>query len=202
MRSHERLMLQRAGRGESLDRPAAFRSCDCSRTSPWLGTSRAFISTVSVNFARNSTMIDTESRATAPTATPIPTPPANGTVTGLVSGILDDAQTLVRQQIEMLKAEVREDFTRSKQAAEFGALGIVLLTVGMLGLVTALANLLHEHYQFSMGASWGITGTLFTILGGAAAATSYLLLERFNPLPDKTFNALQENLSWKTTPKM
>lgn len=142
------------------------------------------------------------------TATPVPasTPvngtangtAASGTVTALVSGILDDAQTLVRQQIEMLKSEVREDFRRSKQAAEFGALGIVLLTVGFLGVVTALAYFLHEHYQFSMWASWGITGSLFLLAGGALAATSYILLERFNPLPDKTFTALQENLSWKT----
>jgi len=117
----------------------------------------------------------------------------------MVSGILDDAQKLVRQQVEMLKAEVKEDFRRSKRAAEYGSLGIVLLTVGFLGLVTALAYFLHEHYQFSMWASWGITGGLFLIAGGAFAATSYILLERFNPLPDKTFNALQENLTWKTS---
>jgi hypothetical protein len=140
-------------------------------------------------------MIDTETRSTpAETATPA----ANGNVTGLVSGILDDAQKLVRQQIDMLKSEVREDFKRSKRAAEFGGLGIVLLTVGCLGLVMALAYFLHEYYQFSLWASWSITGGLFLLVGGALAATSYILLERFNPLPDKTFNALQENLSWKT----
>ena len=77
----------------------------------------------------------------------------------------------------MLKAEVREDFQRSKRAAEFGALGIVMLTVGFLALV----------------------GALFAGVGIACAVTAYLLLERFNPLPDKTFNALQENLTWKTT---
>jgi hypothetical protein len=99
----------------------------------------------------------------------------------------------------MLKAEVREDFRRSKRAAEFGGAGIVMLTVGFLGLVTALAYFLHEYYQFSMWASWGITGGLFLAVGGALAATSYILLERFNPLPDKTFTALQENLTWKTT---
>jgi hypothetical protein len=118
---------------------------------------------------------------------------------GLVSGIVNDAQTLMRQQIEMLKVEVKEDFRRSKRAAEFGGLGIVMLTVGFLGLVTALAYFLHEYYQFSLWASWAITGGVFLVIGGALAATSYILLERFNPLPDKTFNALQENLSWKTT---
>jgi hypothetical protein len=104
----------------------------------------------------------------------------------------------MRQQIEMLKSEVREDFKRSKRAAEFGGLGIVLLTVGCLGLIMALANFLHEQYGFSLAGSWAITGGLFFLVGGALAATSYILLERFNPLPDKTFNALQENLSWQT----
>lgn len=148
-------------------------------------------------------MTTTETRAAGltPTPNPTPTPPNGTTVTTLVSGIIDDAQTLFRQQVQMLKAEVREDFQRSKQAAEFGALGIVMLTVGMLGLVTALAYFLHEYYHFSMWASWGITGLLFTLLGGASAAASYMLLERFNPLPDKTFNALQENLTWKTAPQ-
>jgi len=150
-------------------------------------------------------MIDTEPRTTTLLSSPTPTPPTNGTSTGtvteLLSGILDDAQTLMRQQVQMLKAEVREDFQRSKQAAEFGAMGIVMLTVGMLGLVTALTYVLHEYYQFSMWLSWGITGLVFTILGAASAITGYLLLERFNPLPDKTFNALQENMSWTTPPK-
>ena len=98
----------------------------------------------------------------------------------------------------MLKAEVREDFKRSKRAAEFGAIGIVCATVGALGLVTALAYFLHEQYAFKMWASWGIVGAMFAGVGVACAAFAYLLLERFNPLPDKTFNALKENLTWQT----
>lgn len=142
--------------------------------------------------------------ATVEAPTPVaPVTPADASVpsssvTGLVTGIISDAQTLLKQQTEMLKAEVREDFKRSKRAAEFGAVGIVFTTVGALGLITALAYLLHEQYDFKMWASWGIVGGLFAIAGGACAAFSYVLLERFNPLPDKTFNALKENLTWQT----
>jgi len=123
--------------------------------------------------------------------------PDAGTVTGLVSGIVNDAQNLLRQQAEMLKAEVREDFRRSKRAAEFGSAGIALTTVGLLGLITAMAYFLHEQYAFKMWASWGIVGALFAGVGIACAVTAYLLLERFNPLPDKTFNALKENITWQ-----
>jgi len=143
-------------------------------------------------------MTDTESRSTPGNVTTDP-PPNGGNLTGLVSGILDDAQKLLRQQVDMFKSEVREDFKRSKRAAEYGGLGIVLLTVGCFGLVMAIANFLHEQFQFSLGASWAITGGIFLLIGIALAITSYVLLERFNPLPDKTFNALQENLSWQTT---
>ncbi|MCI0704092.1 MAG: phage holin family protein [Planctomycetia bacterium] len=136
-------------------------------------------------------MTETETR------TP-PEAPPNGTVTQLVSGIVSDAQTLLRQQAEMLKAEVKEDFRRSKRAAEYGAVGIVCATVGVLGLITALAYVLHEQFQFAMWASWGIVGGVFTIVGVALGVFSYILLERFNPLPDKTFNALKENISWTT----
>jgi hypothetical protein len=128
----------------------------------------------------------------------LPTGTDTSTVTGLVSGIINDAQTLLKQQAEMLKAEVREDFQRSKRAAEFGALGIVCATVGALGLITALAYVLHEQFQFAMWASWGIVGGLFMVAGAALGYFSYVLLERFNPLPDKTFNALKENITWQT----
>jgi hypothetical protein len=126
-------------------------------------------------------------------------PNGNGaSVTALVSGIINDAQTLLRQQAEMLKAEVREDFKKSKRAAEFGSVGIVCATVGALGVITALVYLLHEQYGFQMWASWGIVGGLFLVAGVALGWYSYVLLERFNPLPDKTFNALKENLTWQT----
>src|SRR5262245_22483875 len=113
--------------------------------------------------------------ATIPTEVPPDQPAA--TVTGLVSGIINDAQTLLKQQTEMLKAEVREDFQRSKRAAEFGSLGIVCATVGALGLITALAYLLHEQFQFAMWASWGIVGGLFMVAGVALGTFSYILLE-------------------------
>jgi len=142
-------------------------------------------------------MTDTQPR-TSDVVNTRPEPTVNGTVTSLVTGILDDAQKLVRQQFEMLKAEVHEDLQKSKRAAEFGGLGAVLLTVGILGLVTALAYFLHEQFQLSLWISWAITGGFFVILGTALAATSYILLERFSPFPTKTLHALQENLEWKT----
>lgn len=130
------------------------------------------------------------------TNTPPGPPPAS--VAGLVSGIIDDAQTLVKQQADMLKSELREDFKQSKRAAEFGAVAVVCLTVGAIGLITAIAYLLHEQFEFKMWASWGMVSLVFLAVGGVLGYLAYSLLERFNPLPDKTFNALKENVTWQT----
>ena len=131
--------------------------------------------------------------------------PADGpaqppTMTNLVSGIVDDAQVLARQQFEMLKAELREDLNRTRRAAELGAMGIVFLTVGGLTLVAFLVNLLHEQFLFSMWASCLIIGVIATAAGLALTAAARNLFDTFNPLPNKTINALEENLTWKTQP--
>jgi hypothetical protein len=127
-----------------------------------------------------------------------PAPPAGQTMTELVSGIINDAQRLLRQQIDMLKSEVHEDLRRTKQATMFGGLGVVALTVGALSLVFVLVDLLHEKAGFSLWASGGIIGGIFLAVGIILTFTARHLFESFNPLPDKTFTALQENLSWTT----
>jgi len=140
---------------------------------------------------------------TSPTLRPAEpaTAGGQGTVTELVRGIIDDVQKLAKQQIEMLKAEFKEDVRRTKRAGEFGGLSIVLMTVGGLALVACLVFVLHEQFQFSMWASSLIIGGILTGAGVALGVIAYNLFESFNPLPDKTFQALQENLTWKTQPQ-
>ena len=47
-------------------------------------------------------------------------------VTTLVSGIVEDAQTLFRQQVGSIRTEIHEDFRKAKDA-------VLLLVVGALG---------------------------------------------------------------------
>jgi hypothetical protein len=125
-----------------------------------------------------------------------------GSTTELVRGILEDMQKLGKQQIDMLKAEFQEDLRRTKRATEFGGLGIVALTVGSLALVACLVFLLHEQFHITMWASCLIIGGVLTGAGIALGLTARNLFESFNPLPDKTINALKENLTWKTQPQV
>jgi hypothetical protein len=133
-------------------------------------------------------------------AEPAPAVP-QPSVTQLVSGIIDDAGRLAKQQVDMLKSEFQEDLRRTRRALEFGGIGIVLGTAGALTLVFFLVELLHEQFGFKTWSSALIVGGILTAAGAALGYVSYYLFESFNPLPDKTFNALQENLSWKTSPQ-
>ena len=125
-------------------------------------------------------------------------PPTGQSVTELVTGIINDAQHLLHQQINMLKSEFHEDLRRTKEATVLGGLGIVGLTVGAMSLVFCLVYLLHDKAGFQMWASWGIIGGIFLAAGVVLGLMGRNMFESFNPLPDKTFHALQENLSWTT----
>jgi hypothetical protein len=55
-------------------------------------------------------------------------------VTSLVTGILGDAQELIKQQIALVRTEVHDDLRRTKEAVSMVIrLGIVCLGVGLLG---------------------------------------------------------------------
>jgi len=125
------------------------------------------------------------------TATPQPT------MTELVTGMLNDASRLLGQHVDMLKSELHEDLRRTKEAGTYAAVGAVLMTIGGITLVAALvlflAWLIPDLPQW---AACAIVGLGFTILGLISAYVGKRMFETFNPLPDKTFHALQENLSW------
>ncbi len=142
------------------------------------------------------TGIDTPARAAD--VSPVP---AQGTVTELVSGIIGDVQKLAKQQMDMLKAEVREDMARTKSALMMGGIGVALLTIGGLALVFGLVYLLRDQAGLSEWAAWMIFAAICLAGGVVLGFVARNLFESFNPLPDKTFTALQENLTWQTQPQ-
>jgi len=117
-----------------------------------------------------------------------------------VSGILNDAQTLIRQQAAMLRAEIKEDFRRTGDVARYMSVGAVLCAIGGLFLMISLVYLLNWFApSLPVWACWAICGGLYLVLGGVAVYAGKRILDTYNPLPDKTLNALEENLTWKTT---
>jgi len=128
----------------------------------------------------------------------------SGSVAPLVSGIIDDLQELIKQNLAMFKVEVREDFKKTKDAAAALSVGIGLAVVGALHLTLMLVFLLWWAFDPNRSATPGLPlWVCFGIVGGVFAGTGLALylkgkhkLESFNPLPDETAQALKENVQW------
>jgi len=126
--------------------------------------------------------------------------PPEQNMTALVTGILNDAQELFRQQANMLRAEVREDFRKTKEAAYPLAIGLWLAMLGSLLLSVTLALIL-EAAGLPPWASFAIVGVLFAAVGCGLVYLGKKKFASFNPLPDESAEALKENLEWIAKPK-
>jgi len=130
------------------------------------------------------------------------TPPPEGqTVTKLVSGILEDAQQLVKQQVALVRAELKADFQRSVRAATLLAVGALALVPAAFLLCNMLVYLLHELAGQSLWASYGMVGGVFALLGIVLVSVGVQRFRSFNPLPDQSVEAIKENVRWMTNPK-
>jgi len=129
-------------------------------------------------------------------------PGPDTSLTELVSGILHDAQELLKQQFAMLKQEIKEDLRKTLTGlmfvgvgAAFGLAGLILVTVMLVHLLHALVPSLPEW------ACWGIWGGIALLTSAALVYAGVHKFMSFNPLPDETAQALKENVQWITRPK-
>jgi len=122
-------------------------------------------------------------------------------VTALVTGIINDGQELLKQQMALFKAEVREDLRRTKEVVASLAFGGLILFIGAILLCLTVVFLLHEKATWPLWSSFLLVGGFMAVVGGGLTGLGIKQLNSFNPLPDETAEALKENLEWKTKPR-
>jgi len=122
--------------------------------------------------------------------------------TSLVTGIISDAQDLFKQQFELLKHEVRDDFRKTKEV------GLTLAFAGGLGLVGAILLVQMLVYltqwlvpELALWACFGIWGILLFGAGAVLFFIGKTTLDTIDPVPEKSAQALKENVQWLTNPK-
>ncbi|WP_254507253.1 phage holin family protein [Anatilimnocola floriformis] len=122
-------------------------------------------------------------------------------LTQLLSGIITDAQELLRQQLAMLRTEMKEDVRRTKQALVALVCGLALASVGVTLLCFMAVYGLQAAFALPLWACFGIVGGLLAAAGGGAFYAAVIQFNAFNPLPDESAQALKENLQWISHPK-
>ena len=127
--------------------------------------------------------------ATGPSASTRPDV-ADASVGELIGVVARDLSTLMRQELALAKAEVKQEVVKSGKAAGSlggaGFAGYMVLLFLSLALWSALANVMHP------GRSALIVAGLWAIVGVVLYATGRKQLRRVQPTPERTVETLKE----------
>jgi len=126
-------------------------------------------------------------------------------VTELVTGIVRDIGDLVRQEMRFARTEVASDLRKMRAAAAWFFAGAAVCLVGLIQLAFALGWLVHwlslpplpEGARAGMPewAAHGVVSVALLVIGGLVASVGTSLFSDVNPLPEKTLQTIQENVS-------
>jgi len=122
-------------------------------------------------------------------------------VTGLVSGIVNDVQELTKQQLALFKHEMASDLRTTKAIALSSGIGLAGLSLGVLLLCFMLVHLLHGASQLPLWGCYGLVGAAMVTVGAVLLYASKKKFETFNPLPDESVKELKENVQCLMNPK-
>jgi hypothetical protein len=116
----------------------------------------------------------------------------------LIGNISNDLSTLFRQEVELAKAEVKQEASKAgKAAGMLGAAGFAgYLTVVLLSfaLVFALGNVM------DLGWAALIVAVIWGIVGAVLYANGRKKLKDVDPVPHRTVDTIKEDASWLKNP--
>jgi VIT1/CCC1 family predicted Fe2+/Mn2+ transporter len=122
-------------------------------------------------------------------------------MSSLVTGIISDAQDLIKQQLDLVKHEIREDVRKAKEAAASLALGLGIATIGGILFCMVPVYLLNELAHWPLWASFLLVGGLMLVVGAVLTYLAKKEIDTINPLQEESAQALKENVEWITKPK-
>lgn len=112
-------------------------------------------------------------------------------VAALVSGILEDAQKLVRQEIALARREVANAWDRAQMGVVLILSAIPILIMGGVLLTITLVKLLHQYVLPDQEwACFAIMGGMLAILGGTLVCRGLKQLSRIRSMLPQTMEPL------------
>lgn len=123
-------------------------------------------------------------------------------VVSLVTQIIGDAQELTRQQIELFKVEITDGARKAQAIGLMVGVGAALAVVAGVILFLGIAGWLASAIDGLP--AWGaqlIVGAVLAVAAGILFGVCKQKLDSFSLVPEKSVEALKENLEWKTKPQ-
>ena len=130
-------------------------------------------------------------------------PPAEGTVTSLLGGIVNDAQELIKQQLQLFKHELKDDMTRAQEALPSLGAGVAIAVAAIFMLGLTVAHLLNWAFTEQHLPLWVCYAIVTVVFGGVGVALLYFAKKNLESLPmsREAARATEENVEWLTKPK-
>ncbi|WP_449063719.1 phage holin family protein [Planomonospora algeriensis] len=120
-----------------------------------------------------------------------PEPPTLGQLVGEIG---EDLSTLFRQEVELAKAEIRQEAAKAGKAA--GLLGGAGFAGYMVALLVTLAIMFGLGNVMDLGWAALIVAALWAGAGAALFTTGKARLRQVSPKPEQTIETLKEDARW------
>ena len=137
--------------------------------------------------------IDTRNRA--PGELLSPPGPSEPSLAELTGRLIADAQTLVRKEVELARAELSDELNKAKQAGIALGVGAAIAGVGALLLVIMVVQLLIA-WGAAPWLAYLIVGGALTIVGSLALLGGLRRAQTIDPLPRETLDTVREDVEW------
>jgi hypothetical protein len=125
------------------------------------------------------------------------TPDTPASLTQLVGGIVTDLQTLLRQELQLAKSEMRQEWDKTKTAAGSMAVGAGLLTASGLLLCWALVHLINWAAPgIPLWACFAIVGVALGLIGGILTGIGRSKAADVHVVPPQTAETMREYVQW------
>ena len=114
----------------------------------------------------------------------------------LLRGILTDVRTLIREEIELARVEIREQAGRARAAAVSFAIAAVALACGGVLLLVALATGISDALDWPVWSGFLIVALFLSLVGIVTLSAGRKQLQRVHAVPEETVSTLKENSEW------
>ena len=116
----------------------------------------------------------------------------------MVGGIVNDAQTLIKQEMALAKREVTDELHKARDAAIALSIGVGLTAVGSLLLSLMLVYLLRwaSSERLTLWACYGIVGAALMVVGGGLLFLGKRRAGAVHLMPEQTMATMKDNVEW------
>jgi fructose-specific phosphotransferase system IIC component len=116
-------------------------------------------------------------------------------IPGLIKGLLDDARNLIREELQLARAEIREEVSALQTVTIAFAVAAVVGLMGAMLLSVALGGALAYFLRWPSWAGYGIVAVLFLAGGWGLCLYARGRLSAIRAIPNTT-ETMKENLAW------